>query len=362
MDDFLAIDFETASRTQRASACAVGWARFQAGQLIDAGRQLINPQLPDEQWDWFLTRKHGIEPHDVHSAPTFAEAWGQIAPSMAAGPLIAHNASFDMSVLRAELARAEIALDPFKYACSWRLARAAWPEMLSVSLKVIAGKLGIALDHHEPRSDAIASGRVLTAAIDQIGVSTIAAALDRTDHRWGEVNSPFAWTPFGGRPKVRQAVTKAKQGVDQAEQGMDQAKQGVDRVRQGVGGQPRTQRTPRPALGERTVLRTPLRAANLRANTDTYDESHALFGRVVAFTGTLKSMKRRDAFQIVLDAGGQPADGINMNTNLLVCGEQDIRRLASGATMSYKLQRATDLRLKGRDIELVGELDFLQLL
>jgi DNA polymerase-3 subunit epsilon len=100
----------------------------------------------------------------------------------------------------------------------------------------------------------------------------------------------------------------------------------------------------------------------MSANTSKFDENHPLFGRVVAFTGALDSMTRREAFQVVLNAGGQPADGVTKATNILVCGQQDLGKLTVGATMSHKLQQATNLRMKGLDIELIGEVDFLRLL
>ena len=87
MENFLAIDFETAN-AQRGSACALGWAEFQAGRLVDSGRLLINPQLSDEQWDSFNISIHGIKPEDVRGAPRFAEVWNIIAPHTAAGPLV----------------------------------------------------------------------------------------------------------------------------------------------------------------------------------------------------------------------------------------------------------------------------------
>ena len=185
-EGFLAIDLETAN-AGRGSACALGWAHFQDGHALDAGRILIDPRISVEQWDSFNIRIHGIAPEDVRGAATFADVWSVIEPYTATGPLVAHNASFDMSVLRAEFARSGVAPAPFRYVCSAGLSRAAWPKMLSVSLPVVADHLGIALDHHNPCSDATASGQILLAAVEQIGVSTIGEALEKTGRRWGEV-------------------------------------------------------------------------------------------------------------------------------------------------------------------------------
>jgi DNA polymerase III epsilon subunit-like protein len=49
-------------------------------------------------------------------------------------PLAAHNAAFDMSVLRAALEWYELPVPPFKYFCTLKLARAAWPELKSHAL------------------------------------------------------------------------------------------------------------------------------------------------------------------------------------------------------------------------------------
>jgi DNA polymerase-3 subunit epsilon len=205
-EGFLAIDLETAN-AQRGTACALGWAQFQDGQALDSGRILIDPRISGEQWDSFNIRIHGIAPEDVRGAPTFADVWSLIEPYTATGPLVAHNASFDMSVLRAEFARSGVAPAPFRYVCSAELSRAAWPEMLSVSLPNVADHLGIELDHHNPCSDAAASGQILLAAVEQIGVPTIGEALEKTGRQWGEVRLDRGWIPSGAGHTALRATT-----------------------------------------------------------------------------------------------------------------------------------------------------------
>lgn len=100
----------------------------------------------------------------------------------------------------------------------------------------------------------------------------------------------------------------------------------------------------------------------MSAHTDEFDVDHPLYEQVVVFTGALDSMTRREAFQLVLDIGGQPADNVTKHTNLLVVGEQDISHLAAGQALSNKQRKAADLRQKGLDIQLVGEVDFLRML
>lgn len=304
-DDFLAIDFETACGS-RASACSVGFARFTNGTLTTAGSTLIDPGLQPGEWDAFNTSIHGIGPGDVVGAPSFIEAWSQLQGHFAGLPLVAHSASFDMSVIRAELARANVTLsEPFRYCCSAKLSRAAWPDMLSVSLDVMAQQLGFELDHHDAKSDAVGSGQVAVEAARALGCATLGEALANTQRNWGQVNCDLTWD--SGRPS------------------------------------------------------TPLRAADFVPDeTGEFDPDHPLYGMTVAFTGTLQSMERREAFRALSEVGGIPGDGVTKKTNLLVVGDQDISRLASGASMSRKLQKAADLRATGQDVELIGETEFLR--
>jgi DNA polymerase III subunit epsilon len=102
-----------------------------------------------------------------------------------------------------------------------------------------------------------------------------------------------------------------------------------------------------------------VRAADLAPRTTEFDPSHPLFERIVVFTGALESMPRRAAFQRVYDVGGTPGDSVTRETNVLVIGEQDMKRLADGETMSPKQRKAHDLRAMGQDIQLIGEDDSL---
>src|SRR3990172_6214058 len=97
------------------------------------------------------------------------------------------------------------------------------------------------------------------------------------------------------------------------------------------------------------------------ANPDA-DPDHPFYGREIVFTGALGSMARAEAWKHVAELGGQPADGVSKRTNVLVLGYQDARKLRPGEELSAKARKARDLRSEGREIELMGEVDFLQLL
>ena len=64
-------------------------------------------------FDYFNTRITGISEETVWDAPTFPELWPEIEPLMSGGLLVAHNAVFDMGVLKKCLQYYEIDWKPY---------------------------------------------------------------------------------------------------------------------------------------------------------------------------------------------------------------------------------------------------------
>lgn len=156
---FLALDFETANY-YRDSACSVGLVRVERGQIVQEAIHLIRPPYRD----FMFTSIHGISWEDVESAPLFKDVWKRIAPFFEGVEFIAaHNASFDLSVLRACCAKAEIGLPAPPFVCTVKLARHHW-NLYPTKLPDVARHLKLELTHHEALSDARACARIVMAA------------------------------------------------------------------------------------------------------------------------------------------------------------------------------------------------------
>lgn len=160
--DFCAIDFETACY-RRASACAVGLARIRDGAVVDTFYSLLKPPdgmaiIPS------FTAIHGITMADVRTAPDFADAWPTIRDFVGDDFLVAHNASFDRSVLKSCLEHYGIEFTVPRFECTVMSSRKRWPELENHRLDTISDFLGIKLNHHEALSDAIACARIFVEA------------------------------------------------------------------------------------------------------------------------------------------------------------------------------------------------------
>lgn len=171
-----AIDFETAN-SARSSACAVGIALFDAGERIHAESWLIRPQP-------FIFHPgniavHGIDEADVDHAPEFGELWPEIAAMIHGRTLIAHNAPFDIGVLRACFDLAGIPHPDIPYACTLSMARKAYPGLDSYRLPVVADRCGVDLEsHHDAYSDAVACGEIAAYTLNHHGIESLELAAD----------------------------------------------------------------------------------------------------------------------------------------------------------------------------------------
>ena len=96
MSRFVVFDVETPNRYNNRMS-AIGIAVVEDGVIVNEYYSLVDPEQP---FDYFNTRLTGISEETVMGAPTFPELWTRIEPLFSSGLLVAHNAVFDMGVLK----------------------------------------------------------------------------------------------------------------------------------------------------------------------------------------------------------------------------------------------------------------------
>lgn len=170
--DFTAIDFETANSSS-ASVCAVGLARVRSGRVVARAGWLIRPPAGYDQFLEFNTRIHGIRASDVTDAMTWSEQLGDLCAFAGADVLVAHNAGFDMSVLRRACAATGDSPPPYRYLCTVHLARASY-TLDSYRLPIAAAAAGFTdLIHHDPTSDAEACAHIVIDTARRHGITDV---------------------------------------------------------------------------------------------------------------------------------------------------------------------------------------------
>lgn len=156
---YLALDFETTGLDPaRERVVEIGAIRFIPGAAGATGSDaspagdgrratelgamacLVKPgiRMPRE-----VIAIHGITDEDVEDAPPFHEVAPALSALASGAYIVAHNAPFDLSFLRAELARAGLP-PPLNPVIDTRLlAKAAFPGLTSYRLVHLASRFGI---------------------------------------------------------------------------------------------------------------------------------------------------------------------------------------------------------------------------
>ena len=183
--NFTVIDFETAN-SKRASACALGIVRVENGQIVDKDAWLIRPD--DMRFDGMNIGIHGIRPEHVVNASEFDALYKEVFEEKLKDQLVvAHNASFDMSVLRKSLELYGIDFPTFDYLCTVKLAQKTWPDLDNHKLNTVSDFLGFKFNHHDALDDCLACANVMIKACEEVSVPTPIALASRMKVKVGKV-------------------------------------------------------------------------------------------------------------------------------------------------------------------------------
>ncbi|WP_279477598.1 3'-5' exonuclease [Aureimonas sp. SK2] len=173
----VALDFETANQSPD-SACAIGLAFVEGDRVTRRFHTLIRP--PELRFDWGNIRVHGIRPEDVLDAPSFADVWEELGDVFDGALVLAHNASFDMNVLKRTAAHYGLALPAFRSFCTVSMARRLWPEAPSKRLSALAERFAIDFRHHHAGEDAFVCATIALEGVRHAGARNVVDLAETT--------------------------------------------------------------------------------------------------------------------------------------------------------------------------------------
>ncbi|MEA5073417.1 MAG: exonuclease domain-containing protein [Eubacterium aggregans] len=316
MFDFVTIDFETANRNLN-SACSVGITAVTGCQIVKKESLFIKP--PSDIFDPINIEIHGITYDDVINAPIFPDVWNSYLLDYFCNTnyIIAHNAQFDMSVLKNCFDEYDIFFRDFLYIDNMNIVKECSHNVLSQSsLSNACNFFDVPLcNHHNALCDAQAISDILLKIIETNNYAN------------------FHWLQALNNIKVKRfSEMKATKTL----------------------GSSSTQK-------KRNVFNNRVKISDLSSNSSSYDENHPFFGKSFVFTGDLQTISRKDAMQIVLDLGGIVKSTVSKKTNYLIVGLQD-KSIVGDDGLSGKEEKAYSLINQGINISILNENEFLSLL
>lgn len=304
--NFIAIDFETANE-KRNSPCSIGIVVIKNGHVVEKIHHLIRPK--EMRFLPINIGIHGIRPGMVENEPEFDKVWEKIKLHFNENLVIAHNASFDISVLRKSAELYDIELPSFQYICTMKLARNFYKEIENAKLNTVNDFLGYQFKHHDALYDALACSNILLNISQELRCNDINEISKLVGVTIGTVDGN------GYRPSQAKGIAIKKS----------------NRIYH-----------------------------SKKENKFKTLEVDAFKNEVVVFTGKLASMSRDDAMRLVRRLGGDTGSSVTKKTTILVTNMKNIKDLRR-EEMSNKLKKATDLNTKGQNIKFLNEEEFLNI-
>ncbi|AYE34253.1 exonuclease domain-containing protein [Clostridium septicum] len=301
--NFIAIDFETANE-KRNSPCSIGIVVVKDSKVVERIHYLIRPK--EMRFMPINIGIHGIRPSMVENELEFNHIWDKIKDYFNDSLVIAHNASFDISVLRNTLELYGLKLPCFEYICTMKLSRNFYYKLDNSKLNTVNKFLGYEFNHHDALADALACSNILlniSKELDTKDVGEISKLLGVT------IGRVFTngYTPSSTKGRVYKVSNKESLSKNEIEE----------------------------------------------FNIDAFKDE------VIVFTGGLSSMTRDEATVLVRKLGGSVGSSVTKKTTCIVTNTKDINDLKR-EEMSNKLRRAVDLKDKGQKIKFLSEDEFLK--
>ncbi len=304
--NFVAIDFETANE-KRNSPCSLGIVVVKNGEIIEKIYHLIKPK--EMRFMPINIGIHGIRPGMVRNELEFDKVWEKIKRYFNDNLVVAHNASFDMSVLRNTLELYNIEMPSFQYICTMKLSRNFYCNLENAKLNTVNNFLGFEFNHHDALADAIACGNILLNISEELKTNDINEISRLVGVTLGSIN---------------------KNGY-------------------------------KPSSTKNIVLKKSNRQVSKGNEEEVKNFNFTVFeNEVVVFTGGLASMTRDEAARLVRKLSGTVGSSVTRKTTCLVTNTKDIDDLQIDE-MSNKIKKTVELRKKGQNIKLLNEETFLKI-
>lgn len=294
------IDFETATYNYN-SACSIGIAVLKGAEIIDKQYFLIQP--PNNFYIDSNIAIHHIKPEDTKNAELFPAVWEKIKHLFKNTFVAAHNAIFDMTVLKTTLNYYGIEQPNFQYINTMAVSGYCIPTGTNVgkSLDARCEYFGITLDnHHNALCDAVAAAQLILCNLQQSHYKTVATFIR---------SNPSYLKNYNDVKIKPTAVVKHFNKVDVKE---------------------------------------------IAAATSVNEEKDADFdGKTFVITGEFKTMTREQALSVVVARGGTIKNSVSKKVDILVNADN---------RTSTKTKRAEELQTEGHNIKIINEEQFMRML
>lgn len=168
MDKLIILDVETPNG-RNDKICSIAAITVVDGKIANKYYSLVNPEC---DFDYKNINIHGISPLIVANSPTFPEVWESIKEQFKSSIIVAHNATFDLCVLKKTLNNYNIDTYNCFYMCTLELSKKYIYDVENNRLDTLCKYFNIELnDHHNALCDCECCYKVLSNMIEKYNIS-----------------------------------------------------------------------------------------------------------------------------------------------------------------------------------------------
>ena len=297
-NSFVAIDFETATNEYR-SACSLGLVKVVNNQVVSEEYYVFQP--PENKYFKDNILIHNITPEMTENLETFPSVWNKIKHHFENNYIVAHNAIFDMSVLKATLDFYNIDMPEFWYFDSIP-ASSTYCKGVGRKLNERCEFLNIPLEHHNALFDAKGCAQLVLYSLNKVNIAINELVINKKLlHSFSDIILKETYN-FGNKShKSEITVKEVTSNIDE----------------------------------------------------DEIEENDYISGKTFVFTGQLAHFTREEAFEEVLLNGGYVKDNVSKKVDYLV---------NTNSRQTTKVKKALEQQEKGHHIQIINERQFLAML
>lgn len=171
--EYVLIDTETTGFGASAQLVEIAALHVRNGDSVRRFETLARPSVAIP---WQASRVHGITDAMVRNAPREAAVVRSLLDFVGALPLVAHNASFDVTVLRGAFARAGIPTPGCVVWCSMKLSRRVVTDAPSYGLDALARHLELPQrPTHRAMADVLTTHALVGAVLARASAANVRA-------------------------------------------------------------------------------------------------------------------------------------------------------------------------------------------
>lgn len=365
LDNYVVIDIENPN-TKADSICSIAFIEVKNNEVVVKENLLINPE---DRFDHINMRVNGITPNMVKDAITFPEFWDKYKTVFEDSIIIGHGVRYDLSVIFKSLERYNIPFPNLKYICTQKLAK-EYLDVNEYKLDKICKFLNINLEHHHNSiDDAEACLEIFKYINDNYDLSS-----NNIEKYIFQNTSNFSHSVKITYSDDTKSLQTLKGIIENIMEDKIIDKEEINELNEWLKDNIHLKGN-YPYDKIYKIVNDVLEDGIISQNE--YNELQSVFNEFICpiqnnseskkikfensifcLTGTFNSGSKEDIENKIVQMGGICSKGVTSKTNYLIVGGAGSDAWKFG-NYGGKVQKAMELKEKGKNIQIIGEEDFL---